>query len=95
VSIESASKVLRETIASLIESDGGELYLVTLKPNLLEIHLAGCCSGCPGSSTTLHHVVEPLVRAAGFSGQIRMTLGPTMPATSVRVYAHDPQPPAT
>jgi Fe-S cluster biogenesis protein NfuA len=78
-SIDQLLKVCREVIAPLIRADGGELYIVAVEPDLLTLHLAGACSGCPGATLTSRAVIEPAVLAVAPSARVVVTNGMRVP----------------
>jgi Fe-S cluster biogenesis protein NfuA len=81
-------KVLKEVIAPLVESDGGELYCL-YEPDNWRLHLAGACAGCPGIKTTSREVIEPALRAAGLKGTIVFSAGVTIPKDAQRVQSSE------
>jgi 3-phenylpropionate/trans-cinnamate dioxygenase ferredoxin subunit len=58
---ERAEAVLA-AVAPYIESHGGKLSVVEAEAGVVRVQLSGACSGCQGSSATLHHVVEGALR---------------------------------
>ena len=49
---EKILKSCRELVAPLVVADGGELYVVSVTPDDVHVHLAGACAGCPGAMLT-------------------------------------------
>jgi Fe-S cluster biogenesis protein NfuA len=76
-------------VAPLVEADGGELFVVSLTPTEVILHLAGHCAGCPGASSTQGLVLEPLFRAAAGVASVRVTTGYVVPDGAYRVRADD------
>jgi Fe-S cluster biogenesis protein NfuA len=80
-------KLCREVLAPLVESDGGEVYLVQSSPEDLHIHLAGTCAGCPGSALTRDRVLGPALLAVAPKAKLRVTTGVRVPEGAQRVEA--------
>jgi Fe-S cluster biogenesis protein NfuA len=78
-------KVCREILAPLVRADGGEMYLVTSSADEVHIHLAGTCSGCPGSSMTRDRVLEPAILAAAPKAILTVTTGWIVPDGAEKV----------
>lgn len=78
-SIDQLLKVCRDVVAPLVRADGGELYVVKVEPDLLTLHLAGACAGCPGVGLTTKNVIEPAVTAAAPSAKVVVTNGYRIP----------------
>ena len=76
---ESLVRVCSEILAPLIRQDGGELYLVSVEQDRLSLHLAGRCSGCPGSAFTAASIIEPAVHAVAPQVQVTVTAGFRIP----------------
>ena len=74
-----ALAVLTDVLAPLVRADGGEMYLVKITGDDVHIHLAGACSGCPGSALTRDKVLAPIL-AGALSPKARVVL-----TTGVRV----------
>jgi Fe-S cluster biogenesis protein NfuA len=77
--IDQLLKVCREVIAPLIRADGGELYIVAVEPDHLTLHLAGVCSGCPGSVLTTRGIIEPAIHSVAPSARVVVTNGMKVP----------------
>lgn len=56
-----AEAVLAE-VAPYVESHGGRLSVVEAEGGVVTVSLSGACSSCPGSTSTLRHVVESALR---------------------------------
>ena len=82
---EHVERTLRDTIAPMVEADGGTLFRVPRADGALQLHLAGACAGCPGARTTITELIEPAMRAAGFRGPVDVTSGWTVPTGAERV----------
>jgi Fe-S cluster biogenesis protein NfuA len=76
---EAVVRVCSEILAPLIRQDGGELYLVAVEQDRLSLHLAGRCSGCPGTTFTCVSIIEPAVHAVAPSIRITITSGFRIP----------------
>jgi Fe-S cluster biogenesis protein NfuA len=79
------AKICREVLAPLVESDGGEMYLVRIEEDDIHIHLTGTCAGCPGASITGDKVILPALRSAAPNLRIVITTGIKAPAGAIRV----------
>ena len=82
---EQILKMCREILAPLVKADGGEMYLVSVGPEEVHIHLAGTCAGCPGASLTRDRVLEPAVATVAPKLSLRVTTGWIVPQGSERV----------
>ncbi|MBI4700013.1 MAG: NifU family protein [Deltaproteobacteria bacterium] len=80
-------ELLSTVIAPLVESDGGEVHVVSLGEDEVVLHLTGACSGCPGISITTCAVIEPAVRKLLPGARVRVTTGPRPPVGATRVEA--------
>ena len=74
-----------EVIAPLVRADGGELFIVAIEPDMLAIHLAGTCAGCPGTSLTTRFMIEPAVHAVAPAIRVVVTSGVQPPEGARRV----------
>jgi Fe-S cluster biogenesis protein NfuA len=72
---EQVSKLCREILAPLIQTDGGEMYLVRFEGDDVYIHLTGTCAGCPGASFTGDKVILPALRTAAPKVRVVVTTG--------------------
>lgn len=57
------SDLLDEHVRPYLQGDGGDLYVVGLKGNLLEVHYQGACGSCPSSISGTLAGIEGLVRS--------------------------------
>lgn len=57
------SELLDEQVRPYLQGDGGDLYVVGLKGNLLEVHYQGACGSCPSSLSGTLAGIESLVRS--------------------------------
>ncbi|MHB1677001.1 MAG: NifU family protein [Sulfuriferula sp.] len=58
---EALIEVLEEARSVLLR-DGGDLELVDIQANIVQVRLKGACVGCPNSVLDLKNVVEKIVR---------------------------------
>jgi Fe-S cluster biogenesis protein NfuA len=72
---EQVAKLCREILAPLIQTDGGEMYLVRFEGDDVHIHLSGTCAGCPGASLTGDKVILPALRTAAPKVRVVVTTG--------------------
>ena len=77
---EKVLKICEEILAPLIRADGGELFLVSIEPDSITLHLAGKYSGCPGTSLTSSTIIEPAIRAVAPAMRVVVTSGFQIPA---------------
>ncbi len=82
---EQVERVLREVLAPLVKTDGGDMYLVRWDGEDVHIHLAGACAGCPGSSLTNDTIILPAVRSVAPKARVVLTTGVRIPEGSVRL----------
>jgi Fe-S cluster biogenesis protein NfuA len=57
------SDLLDEQVRPYLQGDGGDLYVVGLKDNRLEVHYQGACGSCPSSISGTLAGIEGLVRS--------------------------------
>jgi NFU1 iron-sulfur cluster scaffold homolog, mitochondrial len=55
--------MLDEQVRPYLQGDGGDLYVVGLKGNVLEVHYQGACGSCPSSLSGTLAGIESLVRS--------------------------------
>lgn len=55
--------MLDEQVRPYLQGDGGDLYVVGLKGNRLEVHYQGACGSCPSSLSGTLAGIESLVRS--------------------------------
>jgi Fe-S cluster biogenesis protein NfuA len=79
------TEACRAILAPLVHADGGELYLVSVTPDDVHIHLAGTCSGCPGASFTRDKILLPIVGAAAPKARLTVTTGSRVPAGATKL----------
>jgi Fe-S cluster biogenesis protein NfuA len=60
---ERISELLDEQVRPYLQGDGGDLYVVGLKGNMLEVHYQGACGSCPSSLSGTLAGIENLVRS--------------------------------
>lgn len=53
-----------EKIRPLLQRDGGDIELVSVKDGVVTVRLRGACAGCPMSQMTLKSVVEQTLKKA-------------------------------
>jgi Fe-S cluster biogenesis protein NfuA len=82
---EQIERLLREVLAPLVKTDGGEMYLVRWDGDDVHLHLAGACAGCPGSSMTNETVLSPAVRSIAPKARIVLTTGFRVPPGSKHI----------
>jgi len=77
---EKLLKVCEDIIAPLIHADGGELFVVSIEPDSITLHLAGKCAGCPGASLTSKTIIEPAIHALAPLMRVVVTSGFQIPS---------------
>lgn len=73
------SEVMQRLVAPLVLADRGELYVIRLDREVIELHLRGRFSGCPGSPLAIREVLEPALRLAAPEASIRISSGEILP----------------
>lgn len=53
-----------ERLRPLLQHDGGDIELVSVKDGIVKVRLRGACCGCPMSQMTLKGVVENELKKA-------------------------------
>jgi Fe-S cluster biogenesis protein NfuA len=59
---ERISDLLDEQVRPYLQGDGGDLYVVGLKGNRLEVHYQGACGSCPSSLSGTLAGIESMLR---------------------------------
>ncbi|MFH2065684.1 MAG: NifU family protein [Pseudomonadota bacterium] len=49
-------------IRPMLQKDGGDVELVGIKGNVVQVRLQGACAGCPMSQMTLKNGIEKLLK---------------------------------
>jgi Fe-S cluster biogenesis protein NfuA len=68
-------QICADIIGPIVRADGGELFVVSIEPDCVILHLAGKCSGCPGSSLTSTSIIEPAIHAVAPGVRVIVTSG--------------------
>lgn len=79
------ANALAEFVVRLVQSDGGEVYLVSATSDEVHLHLAGTCAGCPGAAITRQHLLEPVVQRVAPLATLKVTTGWRVPDGAKRV----------
>ena len=61
------SKAVNEAldqIRPILQRDGGDIELVDVVDDVVQVRLQGHCAGCPGARMTLTHVVQQILQQA-------------------------------
>lgn len=61
--IDRINNLLDEEIRPYLQGDGGDLYVVGLKDNILSVHYQGACGTCPSSISGTLRGIENLLRS--------------------------------
>ena len=51
-----------QRIRPFLQSDGGDIELLTVEGNSADVRLTGLCAGCPSAHMTLHVGIESVLR---------------------------------
>lgn len=78
-------RIFRDVLAPLVETDGGEMYLVRYDGDDVHVHLAGACAGCPGASMTSDSLLLPAVQSVAPKARIVLTTGFRIPDGAKRI----------
>jgi Fe-S cluster biogenesis protein NfuA len=78
-------RVLEEVIAPLVQADGGRLFVLKLDDDLVELHLSGRFSGCPGNDLVARRIIEPAIAAVAPGVACRVYSGALVPEGSTLV----------
>jgi Fe-S cluster biogenesis protein NfuA len=82
---DQVERILREVLAPLVKTDGGDMYLVRWEGEDVHIHLAGACAGCPGASMTNDGVILPAVRSVAPKAGVIVTTGVRIPDGALKL----------
>ena len=61
--LEKINVLLDEEVRPFLQNDGGDLHILGLKGNILNIHYQGACGTCPSAITGTLRGIENLLRA--------------------------------
>lgn len=78
---------LERILAPMVESDRGELFLVSATEKRIVLHLRGRFAGCPGNGLVAEQIIAPLVQAVLPSAQVEVSSGAILPSGAMRVEA--------
>lgn len=78
-------KALSELAVPLVKADGGELYVVSIAGESIQLHLAGTCAGCPGATITRERLLEPTVHGVWPKATVKVTTGWRVPEGAQKV----------
>jgi Fe-S cluster biogenesis protein NfuA len=87
VSRDAVVKICQEVLAPLIETDGGEMFLVAISVDDIHIHLSGTCAGCPGASFTAESILKPALLKLAPKSKLKLTTGWRVPPEAERMEA--------
>ncbi|HEY3592683.1 MAG TPA: NifU family protein, partial [Polyangiaceae bacterium] len=76
---EKVVQICAEVIAPIVQADGGELFVVSVAPDCVTLHLAGKCAGCPGSNLTSSSIIEPAIHSVAPGVRVVVTSGYQIP----------------
>jgi Fe-S cluster biogenesis protein NfuA len=62
-SIEDRVNRALDNVRPLIQSDGGEVWLIRVDGKTAFVQMLGACGGCPASNMTLKGAIEAVVTA--------------------------------
>ncbi|HMR05189.1 MAG TPA: NifU family protein [Polyangiaceae bacterium] len=78
-------RVIRQVLAPLLVTDGGEVYLVEASTTRVRLHLAGKFAGCPGNTLVKNHVIEPAIHSVAPAALVELTSGAIIPTGAERL----------
>lgn len=55
--------VIDTSIRPSLNMDGGDISVISLEGNILNVRLQGACSGCPRAAETLQYGIERTLRS--------------------------------
>ena len=79
-------KILEQVLAPLVEADGGQLYVLKLEEEQVELHLAGRFAGCPGNEVVARRIIGPAISAVAPDAVCVVTSGALVPEGATRVH---------
>ena len=83
--VNEVERICAEVLSPLVEGDGGQLWIVAVSPALIQVHLSGTCSGCPGATLAHEHFIAPAVRVTSPTTVVRTTNGAVVPEGARRI----------
>jgi Fe-S cluster biogenesis protein NfuA len=78
-------KACRDLLAPLIRADGGDIHLMSVSADEIEIHLSGTCAGCPGAMMTRERLLEPVLLALLPKASLKVTTGWRIPEGAQKI----------
>jgi Fe-S cluster biogenesis protein NfuA len=51
-----------DRVRPFLQADGGDIELIAVHGNTVDVRLTGMCAGCPSANMTLHAGVETAIR---------------------------------
>ena len=63
IRLERINNLLDEEIRPYLQGDGGDLYVVGFKDNILRVHYQGACGTCPSSISGTLRAIENLLKS--------------------------------
>ena len=55
-------RAILERIRPAVQADGGDIELVDVVSDVVNVRCHGACHGCPSSTMTLHHGIERAIK---------------------------------
>ncbi|MDD4956987.1 MAG: NifU family protein [Candidatus Omnitrophica bacterium] len=59
---EAVKNIINEKIKPVLQQDGGDIELLSVKDGVVKVSLRGACCGCPMSQLTLRGFVEQTLK---------------------------------
>lgn len=78
-------RIVRDVLAPLLRADGAEVFLVSVSPSEVSLHLGGRLSGCPGNALVANTILRPALATAAPGVRVTLTSGPICPDGAERV----------
>jgi Fe-S cluster biogenesis protein NfuA len=60
--IEAKVSAVIAKVRPMLQADGGDVELVSVKDGIVSVRLQGACAGCPMSQMTLKNGIERIVK---------------------------------
>lgn len=60
--MEDKVKAALDQIRPMLQADGGDVELVSIKDGIVNVKLQGACAGCPMSQMTLKNGIEKVLK---------------------------------
>lgn len=82
---DALQRALVDVLSTLIESDEGELFLVSESPERVHVHLRGRFAGCPGTGLAVDQIIVPLIKKVRPRAVVEVSSGALLPDGASRL----------